>query len=71
MENFFWQYNRLKMFLEKYNSLYKHQNGFRSKTSTVHPILYFARGHFSSNDKIAKDFGCVSGPFKSIWYNEP
>ena len=41
--------NRLVNYLEKYNILYKHQYGFRSKHSTIHPILHLLK------DKISKD----------------
>ena len=35
--------NRLIMFLEKYNTLYKHQYGFRSEHSTILPILHLLK----------------------------
>ena len=35
--------NRLVNYLEKYNILYKHQYGFRSKHSTIHPILHLLK----------------------------
>ena len=47
--------NRLIVFLEKYNILYKHQYGFRAKHSTVHPILHLLKDISIANDKITKD----------------
>ena len=35
--------NRLMVFLDKYNILYKHQYGFREKHSTIHPILHLLK----------------------------
>ena len=47
--------NRLVNHLEKYNILYKHQYGFRSKGSTIHPMLHLLTGIADANDKITKD----------------
>ena len=47
--------NRLVNYLEKYNILYKHQYGFRSKHSTIHPILHFLKDIADANDKLSKD----------------
>ena len=46
--------NRLVNYLEKYNILYKHQYGFRSKHSTIHPILHLLKDIADANDKIGK-----------------
>ena len=43
--------NRLVNYLEKYNILYKHQYGFRSK----HPILHLLKDIADANDNISKD----------------
>ena len=40
-------------YLVKYNILYKHQHGFRSKHSTIHPILRI------TNEKITLDITLV------------
>lgn len=34
-------FNKIVVFLEKHDILYKHQYGFRSKHSTIHPIIHF------------------------------
>ena len=47
--------NRLMVFLENYNILYKHQYGFRAKHSTIHPILHLLKDISIANDKITKD----------------
>ena len=47
--------NKLVIYLEKCNILYKHQYGFRSKHSTVHPILYLLKDIADVNDNISKD----------------
>ena len=47
--------NRLIMFLEKFNILYKHQYGFRAKHSTIQPILHLLKDIAEANDKITKD----------------
>ena len=47
--------NRLVNYLEKYNILYKHQYGFRSKHSTIHPILHLRKDIADANDNISKD----------------
>lgn len=47
--------NRLVIYLEKYNILYKHQYGFRSKHSTIHPILHLLKDIADANDKTTKD----------------
>ena len=47
--------NRLVNYLEKYNILYKHQYGFLSKHSTIHPILHLLKDIADANDKISKD----------------
>ena len=47
--------NRLVNYLEKYNILYKHQYGFRSKHSTIHPILHLLKDIADANDKLSKD----------------
>ena len=47
--------NRLVIYLEKYNILYKHQYGFHSKHSTVHPILHLLKDIADVNNKITKD----------------
>ena len=46
--------NRLVNYLEKYNILYKHQYGFRSKHSTIHPILHLLKDIADANDNISK-----------------
>ena len=47
--------NRLVNYLEKYNILYKHQYGFRSKHSTIHPILHLLKDIADANDNISND----------------
>ena len=47
--------NRLSSFFEKYSILYKHQYGFRSKHSTVHPILHLLKKIPDANDKETKN----------------
>ena len=47
--------NRLSSFFEKYSILYKHHYGFRSKHSTVHPILHVLKDISDANDKETKD----------------
>ena len=47
--------NRLMVFLEKYNILYKLQYGFQGKHSTIHPILHLLKDISIANDKITKD----------------
>ena len=47
--------NRLVSSLGKYNILYKHQYGFRSKHSTIRPILYLFKYITYANDYISKD----------------
>ena len=47
--------NRLVNYLEKYNILYKPQYGFRSKHSTIHPILHLLKDIADTNDNISKD----------------
>ena len=47
--------NRLVNYLEKYNILYKHQYGFRSKHSTIHPILHLLKYIADAYDKTSKD----------------
>ena len=47
--------NRLVNYLEKYNILYKHQYGFRSKHSTIHPILHLLKDKADAIDNISKD----------------
>ena len=46
--------NRLSSFFEKYSILYKHQYGFRSKYSTIHPILHLLKYISDANDKETK-----------------
>ena len=47
--------NRLVNELEKYNILYKHRYGFRSKHSTIHPILHLLKDIADANDNISKE----------------
>ena len=47
--------NRLVNYLEKNNILYKHQYGFRSKHTTIHPILHLLKDIPDANDNISKD----------------
>ena len=47
--------NRLVIYLEKYNILHKHQYGFHSKHSTIHPILNLLKDIADENDKTTKD----------------
>ena len=51
--------NRLVNYLEKYNILYKHQYGFRSKHSTIRPILHLLKNIADANDNISKDITMV------------
>ena len=46
--------NRLVNYLEKYNIIYKHQHGFRSNHSTIHPILPLLKDIAYANDNISK-----------------
>lgn len=46
---------RLLKFLDQFDILYKYQFGFRSKHSTVHPILHLLNDIADSNDKLTKD----------------
>ena len=48
-------WNRLMVYLETYNILYKHQYGFRAKHSTIHPILHLLKDISIANDTITKD----------------
>ena len=48
-------YSRLFSFINHHNILYEHQYGFRSKHSTVHPILHFIKDIIISNDRSAKN----------------
>ena len=54
--------NRLLNYLEKYNILFKHQYGFRSKHSTIHPILHLLKGIADVNEKNYQTYfiGCNS-----------
>ena len=54
-------YNRLVMFLENYNILYKHQYGFLSKHSivTIHPLLQLLKDIADANDKTTKDITLI------------
>ena len=47
--------NRRKMVLEKYDIMYKHQDGFRAKHSTVYPILHLFKDISLAIGKITKD----------------
>ena len=44
-------FNKVFNFLNKYDSLYKHQYGFRPKHSTTHPIIHFLNHCASVNNK--------------------
>ena len=44
-------YNKVILFLDKNNVLYKHQYGFRSKHSTIHPIIHLLN-HCADNHNI-------------------
>ena len=60
--------------MEKYNILYKHQYGFRSKHSTVHPILHLLKDIADANNNISKDitmavFLDLSKAFDTINYD--
>ena len=46
---------RLTSFLETNHILYKHQYGFRTKHSTMHPILHLLKYISENNDKPTKD----------------
>ena len=48
-------YDETSSFFEKYSILYKHQYGFRSKHSTMHPILHLLKYMSDANDKETKD----------------
>ena len=56
--------NRLVIFLDKYN-LYKHQYGFRSKRSTIHPILCLLKDIADANDKTTKEI--TLAVFLDLW----
>ena len=47
--------NRLAIYLKKYNIIYKHKYGFRSKHFTVHRILHLLKDIADAIDKITKD----------------
>ena len=47
--------HRLVGFLEENDILYKHQYGFRSKHSTIHPVLQLIKDIADANDKNTKD----------------
>ena len=47
--------NILSSFFDKYSILYKHQYGFRSKHSTIHPTLHLLKYILDVNDKETKD----------------
>ena len=47
--------NRLVGFLEENDILYKHQYRFRSKHSTIHPVLQLIKDIADANDKNTKD----------------
>ena len=49
-------YNKISSFLECKNLLYKHQYGFRSKHSTVHPLLHLINGCAESNNKNPSEY---------------
>ena len=47
--------NRLMLFINKYDILYKHQYGFRKKHSTIHPIIHLLNHRAENNDKSSKE----------------
>jgi retron-type reverse transcriptase len=49
-------YDKLMSFLVSKNILYKHQYGFRSKHSTIHPILHFLNHCADANNKPQSEF---------------
>lgn len=49
-------YNKLMSFLNTKNLLYKHQYGFRSKHSTIHPILHLINNCAERNNKNPSEF---------------
>ncbi len=48
-------YNKIIAFLDSKNLFYKHQYGFRSKHSTIHPILHLINRCAESNNKNPKE----------------
>jgi hypothetical protein len=46
---------KLWIFLDTQNIMYKHQYGFRAKHSTIHPIIHFLNSVAESNDFPTKD----------------
>ena len=51
--------NRLIIYLDKPNILYKHQYGFRSKHFTEHPILHLLKDIADVNYTITRDITLV------------
>ncbi len=47
-------YKKVNNFLESNNLLYKHQYGFRSKHSTIHPVLHLLNQCAEANNKVSK-----------------
>jgi hypothetical protein len=49
-------YSKVLNFLQANQSLYKHQYGFRSKHSTIHPIIHLINNCAEANNKRDKEF---------------
>ena len=64
-------YNKLVKYLDKHDILYQHQYGFRSKHSTIHPIIHFLNKCGQANNKTPNEltlatFCDLSKAFDSI-----
>ena len=49
-------YNRVILFLNSNSILFKHQYGFRSKHSTIHPIIHFLNDCALANNKSVSEY---------------
>ena len=48
-------FKQVNAFLSKHNVFYKHQYGFRSRHSTVHPVMHLIKSITEANNKSSKD----------------
>ena len=61
-------FDKIMNFLNFKNILYKHQYGFRSKHSTIHPIIHFLNFCAEANNKSNPEFtlAVLCLPFESF-----